>query len=525
MIHILLALHLGAFNLFSGFLPIIPNAGVLHSLVDYFSSGTVGGALMALASLSLCAFGLSYEELCTKIGTLHKESGEIVARNVGVDKWPSEDEVKFDNIHAAIRQFGDTKRRLDLQKQVEDDLSKTERQTEPNEIRRQTSSSHDATRGANVAYEDWDKALRAWMLTQQGQRSASLCPPEWRAIAQKLGVNLNSDEFPFRYSSVAPTSVRSDRIAEWERRSSTQLEQEHRALTLTTTGGGYLVSPEANRALEEARLYFGPMLRVATIIRTNSGAQISIPTTNNTTAKGRILGINTQITLTDPAVGQVLLGAFKYSSDGVLVPEELLQDSGVNIADLIFRILGERLGRILNEHFTTGTGTTQPNGIVPQATAVNLGTGTAAGFGSTTDGTAYRNILKVLHAVDIAYRNGPSVGWMMNDAILQTLAGMVDSTGRPLWVPSLIGGEPDRLLGYPIYINNEMTGTFANNARTVLFGDFSKYFVREVRDTAILSSRERYIDFHQTLFLAFSRYDGGLVNAGTGPVRAAVHQT
>jgi HK97 family phage major capsid protein len=301
---------------------------------------------------------------------------------------------------------------------------------------------------------------------------------------------------------------------------------EARALTLTTTAGGYLVSPEMNRALEEARLFYGPMLQLATVIRTDTGAILPFPTYNGTATKGRILGINTQVTATDPAFGQMNLGAFKYSSDMVLVPEELIQDSGVPLSDFLGRALGERIGRILNEHFTTGAGTTLPFGVVVQATAVNLGVGTAAGFGSTTDGTAFRNILKLLHAVDIAYRNGgESVGWMMNDQVLQVLAGMTDSTGRPLWVPSLVAGEPDRLLGYRIFINNDMTATFANNARTVLFGDFSKYMIREVRDIAILSSRERFIDFHQTAFLAFGRYDGNLLNAGTGPVKAAVHQT
>jgi len=268
------------------------------------------------------------------------------------------------------------------------------------------------------------------------------------------------------------------------------------------------------------------MLQLATTIRTDTGAVLPFPTFNGTATKGRILGINTQVTATDPAFGVMNLGAFKYSSDMVLVPEELIQDSGVPLSDFLGRALGERIGRILNEHFTTGAGTTLPFGVVPQATAVNLGTGTSAGFGSSTDGTAYRNLLKLLHGVDIAYRSaGEKVGWMMNDVTLQEIAGMTDSTGRPLWVPSLVAGEPDRLLGYRIFINNDMTATAANLARRVLFGDFSKYYIREVRDVAVLSSRDRFIDFHQTAFLAFGRYDGNLLNAGTGPVKAAVHQT
>lgn len=460
---------------------------------------------------------MTYQELCDKIGTLKTQAEEIVTRNAAVEEWPSEDKTKFDGLHKDMAKLREQKRRLDLQKQVSDELEAVEeRKTEPNEIRLQNGRTTTTTQAPRASDEEAEGALRAWMLAQHGPQAVQSGRPEWRAAAQKLGVSLTSSEFPYKLAAIAPKSLRSDEMEKWEKR----------ALTVTTTAGGYLISAEMNRSLEEARLFYGPMLQLATTIRTETGAVLPFPTFNGTATKGRILGINTQATATDPAFGVMNLGAFKYSSDMVLVPEELIQDSGVPLSDFLGRALGERIGRILNEHFTTGTGTTLPFGVVVQATAVNLGTGTAAGFGSTTDGTAYRNILKLLHGVDIAYRSGgESVGWMMNDATLQVLAGMVDSTGRPLWVPSLVAGEPDRLMGYRIFINNDMTATFANNARTVLFGDFSKYYIREVRDVAVLSSRDRFIDFHQTAFLAFGRYDGNLLNAGTGPVKAAVHQT
>ncbi len=458
---------------------------------------------------------MTYEEVCAKIGEQQAEAAEIVTRNAKVEHWPSEDKEKFDKIHSDMRSFRETKRRLDLQREVEEELTKVTRQTEPDQIRRQDSNPNQNLQ-KRASDEECDGALRAWLLHQLGPQEAQHCKPEWRSAAQKLGVDVRSSEFPFKMASVAPRSTRHDDMQKWE----------SRALTVTTTAGGYLISAEMNRALEEARLFYGPMLQLATTIRTETGAALPFPTFNGTATKGRILGINTQVTATDPAFGQMVLGAFKYSSDMVLVPEELIQDSGVPLSDFLGRALGERIGRILNEHFTTGTGTTLPFGVVVQATAVNLGTGTAAGFGSSTDGTAVRNLLKILHGVDIAYRNaGDKVGWMMNDATLQVFSGFVDTTGRPLWVPSLVAGEPDRLLGYRIFINNDMTSTFANNARTVLFGDFSKYYIREVRDVAILSSRDRFIDFHQTAFLGFGRYDGNLLNAGTGPIKAGVHQT
>lgn len=455
---------------------------------------------------------MEYQEIVEQIGKLKTETDEIVVRNAKNDDWSPEDRTKFDKLHADMKKYREQKRRLDMQQEVERELTQvSERQTEADQIRSRDTNQAPVKRATD---QEADFALRAWMLSRHD--SGGKIRPEWRAAAQKLGVDLNSPAFPFQMSPVAPKSARATDMQAWEQR----------ALTVTTTAGGYLISAEMNRSLEEARLFYGPMLQLGTVIRTQTGANLPFPTFNGTATKGRILGINTQVTQTDPAFGQMVLGAFKYSSDMVLVPEELIEDSGVPLSDFLGRALGERIGRILNEHFTTGAGTTLPFGVVPQATAVNLGTGTATTFGSTTDGTAYRNLLKILHGVDIAYRNnGDKVGWMMNDVTLQNIAGFVDSTGRPLWVPSLVAGEPDRLLGYRIFINNDMTSTMANNARTVLFGDFSKYYIREVRDVQILSSRERFIDFHQTAFLAFGRYDGNLLNAGTGPVKAGVHQT
>ena len=462
---------------------------------------------------------MTYDELITKIGALVEQSDEIVTRMAGVAEWPSEDKEKFDRLHTEIRKLGDTKKRIDLQNQVKSELSGSTRQTEPNELRGRGTPPPADQRSPDQMEEDADHVLRAWMLTQHGGDSSRHIKPEWRSAADRYGVNLHSSNFPYlKLTSVPPRSLRAEDMQQWE----TRTQREMRALTTTTTAGGYLISAEMNRALEEARLFYGGVMENATVIRTETGASLPFPTYNGTATKGRILGINTQATQTDPAIGQMLLAAFKYSSDMVLVPEELLQDSGVNMPAFLGRILGERIARILNEHFTTGTGTTQPWGVVVRAAAVNLGAGTAAGFGADA-ATTYRNVLKVVYGVDRAYRNNAK--FMMNDAILANLAGITDTTGRPIWVTSMQAGEPDRLMGYPVVVNNDMTATFANNARTVLFGDFSNYYVREVRNVEIVSSRDRFIDFHQTAFLGFGRYDGDLLNAGTGPVKALVHQT
>ena len=96
--------------------------------------------------------------------------------------------------------------------------------------------------------------------------------------------------------------------------------------------------------------------------------------------------------------------------------------------------------------------------------------------------------------------------------------GPRNGTGVPLWSPSLGAGQPDTILGYPYVINQSIT-TPATSVKSILFGDFSKYLIRDVRDVTLLRLDERFADYHQVGFLAFSRHDGDLLDAGTDPVK------
>ena len=97
-----------------------------------------------------------------------------------------------------------------------------------------------------------------------------------------------------------------------------------------------------------------------------------------------------------------------------------------------------------------------------------------------------------------------------------------DTNGMPLWQPGLVQGQPDRILGYPFVINQDVAA-MAASAKAIVFGDLSKYLIRDVRDVTLLRLDERYAENHQVAFLAFSRHDGDLLDAGTDPVKLFVN--
>lgn len=288
-------------------------------------------------------------------------------------------------------------------------------------------------------------------------------------------------------------------------------DEESRAQTVTTTAGGYLISQAFSNQLEIALKFFSPMLANAgEVFRTATGATMPWPTVNDTSQVGELLGINTAVASQDVTFGVVNLGAYKYSSKQVLVPVELMQDSAFDVDTLVARLLGERLGRILNQHFTTGTGSSQPSGIVTGAASGKVGT-----TGQTTS-VIYDDLVDLIHSVDVAYR--PGAKFMCADSSVKVIRKLKDSQNRPLWEPSLQAGHPDSILGYPLVINNDVA-TMAANAKSILFGDFSKYKIREVRDVTVMRLGERYMDALQVGFFAYGRWDGALVDAGTNPVK------
>lgn len=339
-------------------------------------------------------------------------------------------------------------------------------------------------------------AFRAWALQEAAPEKVS---EEARNAAKKSGLDLRQKQLTL----YRPEQERAYRTA-----------REVRALSVgTTTAGGFGVADYPMRPLEEARLEYGAMYSVATVIRTETGADMPFPMVNDTAQKGAILAENTQVAEQDIAFTQMVLQAFKYSSKLVRVSVELMQDASFDVGSFVGRALGTRIGRILNDHFTTGTGSGQPNGVLTAATAGVTAAAAAA--------ISFVDLIKLVHSVDPAYRANSR--FMFHDNVLSAIQQLVDTTGRPLWQPAVGAGfqdgEADRIWGYPYTINQSMTSTIATTNKTVLFGDFSYYYIRETRDVTLLRLEERYADFHQVGFIAFSRHDGDLLNAGTNPIK------
>jgi HK97 family phage major capsid protein len=246
----------------------------------------------------------------------------------------------------------------------------------------------------------------------------------------------------------------------------------------------------------------GPMLNVAQVINTASGEQLTIPTlTAYSTATIKSAG--SAIADSEPTFSSIALNAYKYS---FLVPvaNELLSDAGFDISALIAEQAGNAIGFGINTGLTVGTGTVEPTGIFTTgASAVTGGTGVG---GAPT----YENLVDLLYALDGQARLLPGVGWLMNKSGLAAVRKIKDGSGAFIWSAGNIAqGQPDQLLGYPVY-ENPAALSVAANAFSIGVGHLPSYKARLAGGIQVAQSADYAFNEDVTTFRVTARVDGNL---------------
>ena len=261
---------------------------------------------------------------------------------------------------------------------------------------------------------------------------------------------------------------------------------------------------------------WGPMYDpgICSELNTSSGEQINIPTVDDT-AVGVVKHVEgTALTDdggSDVTLGQKRLDAYMFDTEFIRWSIELSQDSTINWEPFLGELLGERLGRRANTELTTGDGSGDPNGIV---TASSLGVTAASATAFT-----YDELFDLEHSVDPAYRRSPKARFMFADGTLKVLRKLKDGEGRYIWnAGDTTKGVAATLNGRNYSINQAMAAVATGN-KSIIFGDFGKYYVRKVGAPIIGVMRER---FWPDLGIAgLIRFDGEL--GDTAAVKHLLH--
>lgn len=245
----------------------------------------------------------------------------------------------------------------------------------------------------------------------------------------------------------------------------------------------------------------GPMLRVGNILNTASGEDIVFPTLTAYSSAALVAAGGT-IAASDPTFSSVTIGAYKYS---FLVPvaDELLVDSGVNLEAELAKAGGNSIGYAVNTALTTGTGSSQPNGVVTAASSAV--TGTAAAGAPTGD-----DIINLYYSLDGAVRAASNFAFMANATTISSIRKLKDTTGQYLFQPALAAGTPDTLIGRPLVENPAMAS--GTSAKSILAGDWDAYRVRVAGGLKVDQSSDFQFNLGVVNYRFQIRVDGDLLD-------------
>lgn len=359
---------------------------------------------------------------------------------------------------------------------------------QPGRENRDTRPTRRERREVAATREDRATAFKAWCRAQYrlGLKREHL------EACERAGVNPKSKEFVFRLSGNAGLLKRALGVG-------------------TSALGGATVPQDFAYELEKALVDFSNVRGVVGQFTTDTGADMPYPTEDDTTTEGEQLGEGLEAAFNDDSFSSVTFRAFKYSSKGILISSELLNDSAFDLESHIGEILGMRLGRITGRRYTTGTGSGQPQGIV---TAASAGLTSASATAFTAD-----ELTRLAFSVDRAYRSASTCGYMMHDSILAYALLLKDGQNRPLLRDSYRDGITiPQLNGFPVYTNqfmaaaNPVGGVPVTATVSVLFGDFNKHKIRDVGSVRLRRLDERYAEKDQVGFIGFMRTDSRCIN-------------
>jgi len=243
-----------------------------------------------------------------------------------------------------------------------------------------------------------------------------------------------------------------------------QGESMRTALSLTNVNGGYLLPFVLDPTIILTNTSSAnPWRRISNIKQTTSNTWNGV---NSAGVTAGMLGEGSVAPDASPAVSNVVVTPQKAAA-WIFGSYEVLEDT--DFGQQLPGLLADAKDRLEESQLATGNGT-PPNvtGVITAATTVITT--------ATTLVVALADVYAVQAALPPRFRNAPGAAWVANVAQINRFRQLDTAGGSSFWT-NLGKGQPETLIGAPIYESTTMDGTVAINALEAIFGDFGQFII------------------------------------------------
>ncbi len=327
------------------------------------------------------------------------------------------------------------------------------------------------------------------ILERREARAAELAKPVGSPLTNKPGItgNVKSGRASDAYKNAMVNALRSN----FRQVSNVLVEG-------TDSAGGYLVPAEWDSRLIEALEHENIVRSLGTVITTSGERKINVAASKPAASWVEEGG---ELVFSDASFDQKILDAYKLSV-AVKVSEELLADNQYDLEGFLIRSFGAAIAAAEEESFLVGDGNSKPTGLFHPTQGGQIGI-TTAGNAITAD-----EVLDLIYKLKRPYRT--KAAFITSDSTLAQIRKLKDGTGQYIWQPALTAGEPDRLLGFPVY-TSQFVPAIAAGQPVMAFGDLSYYNIGDRGTRSFAALHELYAGVGQVAFVAKERVDGKLI--------------
>lgn len=204
------------------------------------------------------------------------------------------------------------------------------------------------------------------------------------------------------------------------------------------------------------------------------------------------------------------------------VSEWSLQDIFFSVEQWLVNDIADGMAINLSTAIWNGNGSSKPTGMTNTSTVTTADTAsplraaaayqhtTLVGFSPSSPSQINMDaIINLVYTLAPGYRAGAK--FAANTITQGIMRRMKTSQGVYLWEPSLQVGQPDRLLGYPVFTWEDMGNGNVADATALAFGDFQKGYVLASR-AELAVTRENFTTPGYVKFYVRRRYGGCPLN-------------
>lgn len=188
----------------------------------------------------------------------------------------------------------------------------------------------------------------------------------------------------------------------------------------------------------------------------------------------------------------------------IKISKKLLRSSPT-VENLVRDRLAYKFAITEEKAFLTGNGVQKPLGIFTASTD-GISTSRDVSTGNTTTAIGADNLIECKYALKAQYMQ--SAHWIFHRDAVKAIRKLKDSQNQYLWQPSLVEGDPDRILDLPFHMSEYAPNTFTTGLYVGALGDFRQYWIADALNMELQRLSELYAESNQMGFIGRAETDG-----------------